>query len=497
MTGRPLVNFTLAINYALGGLQVEGYHWMNFAIHLLTTFTLFGFLRRTLQLPRFSETIRRDSLWIAGSIAALWSLHPLQTETVTYIVERSESLVSLFYLLTLDSFLRSQSSSRSWIWLLISVFFCYCGMGSKEVMVSAPFIILLYDWIFIERKFPDLWRSRRFYYWGLLSSWILLAYLVVESQGRGNVVSLSGKISFWENLQTQAWAICHYLKLIFWPDPLIFDYGVTTVTSIEKVVPSFFVILAIMGAIGKISWRYPQWGFWGIWGVFLMTPSSIIPIQAETIVEHRVYLALAPVLLYVVIFGYRVGGKLVFPLFILVALALGFRTHLRNEDYRSLESIWKSTLLDAPLNSRAHSNYAGSLYSQKKWDEAETHIKEAIRLDPQDPNAYLNYARLYQAQGRLPEAESMCRKAIQINPLLSETKVALATLRLLQGNVDEASSIYRQAIQEKSKNPIPYLNLGSILESRDQWAEAEGVYLEALQNDLYHPEILERLKNIE
>ncbi|MES2309879.1 MAG: hypothetical protein V4507_13565, partial [Verrucomicrobiota bacterium] len=288
VSGRPLLNFSLAVNYSLGGLSVEGFHIVNFGIHLLAMLLLFDFLRRTLTLSSFSDSIRRDASWIAGSIAGLWALHPLQTESVTYIVQRAESLMGFFYLLTLYCFVRSHSSTRATWWLIFSVFFCFCGMGTKEIMVSAPWIVFLYDVIFIERKFQSLWKSRRLYYWGLISSWILLAFLIVSYDKKGDVIGFFGKISFLDYLQTQYWAICHYLKLILWPNPLILDYGTLTITSFDKVFPSFLICFVLGAGLAWLFWRDPHWGFWGVWGAFVLAPTSLIPIHTQTIAEHRV-----------------------------------------------------------------------------------------------------------------------------------------------------------------------------------------------------------------
>src|SRR5687768_14114124 len=92
--GRPVLNLTLAFNYAIGGTAVRGYHVVNLAIHSLATLTLFGLLRRTLLLPRLRERFGRDALPLSAIIAVLWSLHPLQTESVTYVIQRAESLRS-------------------------------------------------------------------------------------------------------------------------------------------------------------------------------------------------------------------------------------------------------------------------------------------------------------------------------------------------------------------------------------------------------------------
>ena len=126
--GRPVLNFSLALNYAAGGTAVAGYHLVNLLIHVAAALVLFGLVRRTLLLPRLAENFGRRSLPIAFATALLWALHPLQTESVTYIIQRAESLVSLFYLLTLYCFARGAVSPRPRRWLAAGTGACLCGM---------------------------------------------------------------------------------------------------------------------------------------------------------------------------------------------------------------------------------------------------------------------------------------------------------------------------------------------------------------------------------
>ncbi|MGA3007651.1 MAG: hypothetical protein ABSE59_07150, partial [Opitutaceae bacterium] len=191
--GRPLLNLTFAVNYALSGLSVGSYHVFNLLIHALAGLTLFGIVRRTLLEPPTPTSdhsivqqpiFRKDATWLALAVAVIWMVHPLQTEAVTYISQRAESLMGLFYLLTLYCFVRSAErrsreprvqsqepdpsvagigsqrstlSSRlgssasgicplsSALWLLASVVSCLLGMMSKEVIVTAPVMVFLYD----------------------------------------------------------------------------------------------------------------------------------------------------------------------------------------------------------------------------------------------------------------------------------------------------------------------------------------------------------------
>src|SRR5437667_9849284 len=143
-TGRPLVCLTLALNYALSGLEPWSYHAVNLAIHASAALVLFAIVRRTLQGPRLRNRLGAHANGLAGAVAVLWAVHPLQTESVTYIIQRAESLMGLFLLLTLYCVIRGYHSPRRSGWYSTAVICCALGMGSKEGVVFAPVIVLLY-----------------------------------------------------------------------------------------------------------------------------------------------------------------------------------------------------------------------------------------------------------------------------------------------------------------------------------------------------------------
>ncbi|MGD1021058.1 MAG: hypothetical protein ABSA12_17265, partial [Verrucomicrobiia bacterium] len=147
--GRPLINLSLAVNYAIGGTNVRGYHALNLAIHILAGLTLFGIVRRTLLQPRLRERFGAVADELALAVALIWTVHPLQTESVTYIIQRAESMMGLFYLLTLYGFIRGTASPLPRLWHGLCIGACALGMASKEVMVSAPLMVMLYDRTFV------------------------------------------------------------------------------------------------------------------------------------------------------------------------------------------------------------------------------------------------------------------------------------------------------------------------------------------------------------
>src|SRR5262249_23445773 len=159
--GRTLVDLSFAANYAIGGLDPWWYHAVNLAIHVVAALTLFGIVRRTLlQEPR-RDRYGAAAPWLALAVAVLWCAHPLQTGSVTYIVQRAESMMGLFYLLTLYCFIRSTEAGRGRVfWALAAAASLFLAIRSKEVAVTAPVVLLLYDVVFLSGSFLGALRRR-------------------------------------------------------------------------------------------------------------------------------------------------------------------------------------------------------------------------------------------------------------------------------------------------------------------------------------------------
>ena len=314
VTGRPLLNLSLAVNYAISELDVWSYHATNLAVHLLGSLLLFGILRRTFLLPAMREQWGAVATPLAFVIALFWAIHPLQTESVTYIVQRAESLVGLFYLLTLYCFLRGVGSARTVVWHTGAILACLLGMASKEVMVSAPLIVLLYDRTFLAGSFREAWRRRGRFYAALAGTWLLLGWLVISAGGRGGTAGFGVGISWWAYLCTQFGAIVHYLRLCAWPHPLLLDYGHGTAHGVGEILP-YAIVLGLLGAATVAALcRWPKVGFLGAWFFAILAPtSSVVPVATQTVAEHRMYLPLAAVLTGLVVGGCFVGRRLSVP----------------------------------------------------------------------------------------------------------------------------------------------------------------------------------------
>jgi tetratricopeptide (TPR) repeat protein len=421
--GRPVVCLSLAANYAISGTDVWSYHVFNLLVHLLATLALFGVVRRTLWLPKLRARFQQRSIGLALAAALIWGLHPLQTESVTYIVQRAESLVGLFFLLTLYCVIRGELSTNPRRWFMLAIFCCALGMASKEVMVTAPLMVLLYQRVFVFDSWRDVFRVRRGLCAGLISTWLLLAAVIVPLGGRGDSAGLDSGVGPLEYLQTQFVAIVTYLKLVLFPSPLILDYGRGLAREPREFVPFAMIVFALAGGT-LMAFRYQPWsGYLGAWFFVTLAPSSsIVPIATQTIAEHRVYLALAgPIVLLVVaadLLSNRIewGRPARAVLLTGVALLLGLLTWGRNEDYRTALSIWSDTIRKLPSNARAHSNLAEALRDAGDPSAALNEVAQAIALEPLEAKHYFNRGTIYLNLGRLDEAFADFSQSLQLKP---------------------------------------------------------------------------------
>jgi protein O-mannosyl-transferase len=456
-SNRPFAHYTFALNYAWHGYDVWGYHAVNLGIHVFSALFLFGFARLTLRrcAPKYSE----HADLIAFSIALVWVVHPLNTQAVTYIVQRLESLMGLAYLATLYCFAKSQDTRRTWVWLLCSVGTCAFGMGCKEVMVSAPIIVLWYDRAFIAKSWRDLIDCRKYYYVLLACTWGVLAWSMLHYQSdyaNGTLWKVEG-LSSWTYLLSQSAVIVHYLSLAFWPSAQCVYPAWPVSQSIQEVLPQFaFILGLILLTMWAVRYR-PNWSFLGGCFFLILAPtSSIIPIK-DLAFEHRMYLPLAALvsLAFVGVFEVvcRLGastalsGRIQLAVALLAAAALGTTAFERNKVYVSEVSVWKDTLTKAPRNVSVWVGLGGILAKEKKYEEAKEHFVRALEIAPSDSNANASYAGLLIELGEYELAGKHLSTALKNNARNLDAITNMGHLQSRLGNFDAAAKCFEAAIQ--------------------------------------------------
>ena len=462
VTGRPLVNLSLAINHALGGSNPVGYHAGNILLHICAGLALFGLVRRTLMSPVLRDHLGEAALPVAFLTAGLWMLHPLQTESVTCVIQRTELLVGVFYLLTLYSFTRA-TAERSPLWPALAIAACFAGMASKEVMVSAPLIVLLYDRTFVAGSFAEAWRRRRGIYLGLAASWLLLGFLVAGAGGaRGEAAGFSVGVTWWSYALKQCEAIVLYLRLTAWPNPLVVFYGTEVVTHPAEVWPHALLLIALVTATCWAAWRRPKLGFAGLWFFAILAPSSsVVPLVTQTVSEHRMYLPLVAPLVLGVSGLYLALGRRAYAIAALAALSLGLASRARNTDYRSELSIWTDTVAKVPRNARAHINLGAVHAAAGHRAAALASYQTALRLEPNSPDALNNIATIAIETGRPGDAIEPCRAALRLRPKHALAHNNLGTALVQTGQPAAGAEHLRTALSLISDFPEAHCNLAS------------------------------------
>ncbi len=518
IAGRPVVALSFAIDYAIGGLTVTPFHRTNLAIHLLCALLIFGIGRRTLV---SRPNIAADAANLAFATALIWVVHPLNTEAVDYLTERTESLMALFMLLTLYASIRSAASANAGRWDAAAVLACCLGMGCKESMAVTPVLLALYDRVFL---FPSLASALTFrwrLYAGLAGSWLVLGYLMLPGP-RSSTVGFSA-VSPVQYLLSQTRMVARYFRLALWPSDLVVNYGPVVPVALVDVVPQAILIamLLTMSVIALVRW--PPVGFLGAWTFITLAPaSSIIPIATQVGAERRMYVPLIALVSLAVLAGHTAVKVLRLPRIAAVAIlgglviGLGATTAVRNREYSDPLVLAESTLrrwptavahgmvggelmalhrdeeaiaelrLGAPADVRARYNLGAALFNTGHFDEAIHEFMSLAEAHPkreEAPWARRLAGRAYAVQGRWPEAVEQLSLALTMVPGDGETRQLLVdalnnqgTMLARAGRFDDAAAALRRAISiDGSRADVRHMLAAVLVDANDPvGAEAEA-----------------------
>jgi tetratricopeptide (TPR) repeat protein len=489
-SGRPLPALSFAINYAIGGLDVRGYHALNLALHLWCALLLFGIVRRTLELSSLLPRFGRRSTDLAFAAALLWTLHPLNTEVVDYVTERMESMMALFYFLTVYSSVRAHRSTRQGRWHLTAVLSSILGMLCKESMATAPVIIVLFDRIFVFESFTEAFRKRWRLYAGLMMSWLVLPPLM-WSGPRMRSTGFSIGLSPWTYMLNQTVVISHYLLLTIWPRALVLMYGPTRPLTLGDVWPYalFITSLSVVASVALI--KAPKLGFLGAWFFITLAPaSSIVPILTEVGAERRMYLPLAALMVLAV-----VGTALLWdrakqtrtesfaPAFALLAVCASASalTITRNREYSSPLRL-AETVLERWPTGLAHRMVGTESILAGRQAEGVAHLRDAVRLG--EPRAPYDLGIALFNEGKLDESIQQLQAFVREEPdLLEVISARMTTGRafVLQQHWPQAIGEFRTLLAMAPSNLEARLRLADALAAHNEFEEAIGRYREYLK----------------
>lgn len=502
--GRPLVDISLWVNYQLGGLNVVGYHVVNVAAHLLAGLALFGLVRRTLLLPRWPDHYRASADQLAFAVALLWLVHPLQTQSVTYLIQRCESFMGLFLLVAVYCAARAWDSARGGLWAAAAVAAAFLSAACKEVAVTIPVLVALYDWTFRPDGPLTLLRRRWPFYLALTAAaWAFFAagLLTADPDAPSTVGFNVRNVTPLGYLFTQAGVLVHYLRLAVWPSGLALDYlGWPAAATVDDwLAPGLVVAAGLLATAWGLA-RRAWYGFVGAWFFVILAPtSSFVPI-ADFVFEHRMYLPLASVVVLAVV-GIdallravcptpALAGRLATGLLVVTAAALTVRTIARNEDYRTSEALYASDVALRPDAYRARVNLALALNDRGETAAAIDLASEALELALGRADYRLQVARLHYTDGRIDRAIALLAPHVErMVPPQARAFQLLGQARLLQGDAATAEADYRRAAAIDPGNLRTYPYLALILADR-RADEAAAAREDALRRDPGAPRAL-------
>lgn len=504
---RPLVTLTFALNYAWTGPEPWSYHLVNLAIHILAGLTLFGLVRRTIELPRFRHRFADSAPYIALTVALLWLVHPLQTQSVTYIVQRGEALMGLCYLLTLYCVLRGSTAHRlATLWYAAAIIACAAGMFSKAVMITAPVATLLFDRLVIAPDSRPPLRKRWPLYAGLAATWLLLLTLKIPQgvlnpahRGPATVGFAFKGVSPIEYALSQPAVILHYLGITLWPANLCLDYRWDVADSLPTILGPSVLLLTLLAATIYALWKYPPIGFIAAFFFIVLAPtSSFIPIR-DLAFEHRMYLPLASVILLLTLAGWRFlqacqSQAQVAPTLprtgaaiAVAAIAIGatVRTLDRNRDYHDEIRMWLDVAKQSPQNYRAHQVLGAAFGERREYDKSIRHSLESLRLNPNQARAHDALGVAYKNLGRFDEALQHLHEALRIDPKYYQTHFNLANLYAQLDRMSKARQYFESGFALKPKYALGHNNYGMALAREGRLEEAREHFETALRIDPY------------
>lgn len=507
--GRPLVNLSFALNYYFGGLAPTGYHAVNALLHFCSALFLGGIVKRTLRLPYFAGRFDSAADWLALAVALLWALHPLQTEAVIYATQRTELMMAFFYLATLYCSLRywlagTVNPRLRTLWPVLAVLASLCGMASKEVMVSAPLLVLLYERTFIAGSLAGALRRSWPLYVGLAFSWLLLLGLNISGP-RGDTAGFGEGPSLFTWWLTQSQVLWMYLKLIVWPHPMLIHYELPYLTTLGETWMYVVPILLTGGVTLVLLWRNDPVGYLLTWVFVILSPTTLVPIPTEVAAERRMYLPLAAFAVLLVVSGFRlvqsISGRLensgkspvhtklpsVLTLFAagLMALGFGLVSFHRLRAYDDPIGLWSDVVRFQPDNSLAHSQLGGLLADAGRQGEAIDELKAAVLLKQDNFHALCSLGQALTDAGQLPEAIDMLNRAVANDPNSPLAHNNLGVALTHAGRFSEAIGQLERAVQIKPDYGKARSNLGAALAALGKTPDAISQFRLALQ---YNPD---------
>jgi protein O-mannosyl-transferase len=485
---RPIPNISFALNYYIGGYHVAGYHMVNIVIHIINgilVYLLAIFTFRQLGVSPFKGKVM--SLFAS----LIFIAHPINIQSVTYLVQRMNSMAALFYLLSLILYIKARLSRvrwRRWTLFLCVALSAILAMGSKQLAATLPFTIIVYECYFFQDLTGCL-RKKNIAY--VMLPLIVLVALILIYLGENPIERILAGYSrrdftLVERLLTQPRVIIFYISLILLPLPSRMNliHHIDTSHSLIEPVTTLISLLIIAALIYlSIYWAKKRrlisfaiaWFF-----INLAIESSFIGL--EMIFEHRLYLPMVAISLVVpyILFTYRLHTATITAAVIIVIL-LGYGTYVRNMTWRDAVTLWSDVVKKNPLSHRGYNNLGMELSDKGRFKEAIENLRLSLKIKPDSAKTYNNLGNTFMRQGLTEKAINEYLHALKINRAYVKTYNNLGLALASQGKFEEAIHYYSKAISLKYNYEDAHNNLAIALAEKGKLDEAIRQFLEAIK----------------
>lgn len=457
---RPLAQMTFAANYYLGGLDVEGYHIVNTVIHMTTGILLYLFIYETLNLPVLREGFSKNSRWISLLSSLLWLSNPVQTQAVTYIVQRMTSMASMFYVLALLFFVKGRVSQggKRWVHFSLTVLSFFLSLGSKQISITLPILIAIYEVCFFQRGEVSGLLKKKAAHISIVALVLIISATIYYSD-----LTADFPLGFplKERIYTESRVIFYYITLLLFPLPermsLIYDYPLShtifmPITTLFSVIG--LIAISVYAMVGRR--RRPLYSFFILWFVITISGESVI-VSLELVFEHRLYLPSMAFFPLLAIVGFSAWERrmgyikyLHVAAATVIVLAYSVNTYERNAVWIDGYSIFADSVRKYPHSVDARLNLGFQYLKKGMVDEAIAQLERAKAINPRRSEVRGSLGESYFNKGLYNEAAEELEKAVELGGGKFEVYGSLGDTYTLIGDLERAESAYKNAIESAS-----------------------------------------------
>lgn len=561
--GRFIGFLTFAIDYKIGGLSVLPYHITNLIIHIVCGILVYFLVLQTVKTPYFTHLKKESEIkqldyitpvntvhtkhygLIALFSALLFVSHPIQTQAVTYIIQRFTSLATMFYLFSLILYINGRlriemkykqtqdneinkitvspfsSILKTYgvaiLYFLVSLIFAVLAFRTKEMAITLPISIVCYELFFFRVSL-----KKRLLFLAPLFLIIIIVPLWVLSGGQSirefflNIFNLKIQTDMPRTvyLITQFRVMVTYIRLIFLPinQSIDYDYEIYNSFFVTPVILSFLFIMALLGLSFYLLYYSSKKGsfyarcisFGILWFFITQSPNAIIP-SVDVIVEHRLYLPLvgfsfamafaSDVILKKLKSRWYIFNKLGIVAAVCIIAILTITTFVRNTVWKSEISLWEDVVEQFPNNARALNNLSAAYIDAGRYLDAIEKSRRTLTLAPGNTNAYNNIGFAYFKLGMLQEARDAFEEAIRYNPDSTEIYSNLVVVCIYLGDYKRAIEASKEVIR-RAPSAFAYNNLGISYLRLNMINDAISSFRKSLELKPDYKEALDNLNNV-